>query len=114
MCILSFNLTSFFISQSGLRTRAFYIFIHSVSSFSISHFKHFIFCRLDKLEKKENDTPVDDTTAVKQEGEANDEEGEAEEFEEELDMDTDYMMSYFDDGEDYMDENNDADQEPYF
>lgn len=70
------------------------------------------------MEEKENDltenaVPADET--AKKETEENQDEDEVEEFDdEELDLDTDYNTNYFDDGEGYLDEDNDLDEGPCF
>ena len=63
--------------------------------------------RLEKLEKKEKEGGAEDQTEGKEGGEDSDEEvGETEDVE--LDEGTDYIQDYFDNGEDYLDPEDDA------
>jgi DNA-directed RNA polymerase III subunit RPC7 len=71
------------------------------------------------LEEKETDVVADNVVrtdeVTKKEPVDNQEEEEVEEFDDdELDLDTDYNTNYFDDGEGYMDDDNDVDEGPCF
>ncbi|XP_043233326.1 DNA-directed RNA polymerase III subunit RPC7-like [Amphibalanus amphitrite] len=63
--------------------------------------------RLEKLEKKETEGDAEERTEEKEAGQESDEEvGETEDVE--LDEGTDYIQDYFDNGEDYLDPEDDA------
>lgn len=76
--------------------------------------------RLDKLEEKEKTEVhemevVPEEAGVKKETEEPKEEEEEEEFDdEELDDGTDYNTNYFDNGEGYLDEDDDLDEGPCY
>lgn len=75
---------------------------------------------MDKLEEKEKndvleeDVPIKEEVAVKKETEETHDDEEEEEFDDEELDDGDYNTNYFDNGEGYLDEDDDLDEGPCY